>query len=167
MSWVQGDWLGARARLSPERTALIDAKDGRRITFAEWNRSANRTAHWLRAEGVQKGDRVAVCSKNRLEILDLWFACGKLGAVLQMLNFRLTEGELRQLLRDPKLLIRGPEFEALGGVGFEALRGREALPDTFTATPVAASDPWVICYTGGSTGLPKGALLTHGSIFAN
>ncbi|RYZ67160.1 MAG: long-chain fatty acid--CoA ligase, partial [Proteobacteria bacterium] len=110
-SWVQGDWLAARARLSPERIALEIAKDGRTVTYAAWNETANRTARWLQTQGVGKGDRVAVLSKNRLEILDLWFACGKLGAILQTLNFRLTVHELAQLLdpAPPSLLLYGPD----------------------------------------------------------
>ena len=168
MSFVQGDWLGARARLSPDRVALIDAADGRAITYEAWNKSANRTALWLRARGVGRGDRVAVLAKNRLEILDLWFACGKLGAILQLFNFRLTPGELDRLLEPaPKLLLCGDEFARRDSLSFAAMRERESLPDRFDAVAVAASDPWIICYTGGSTGLPKGALLTHGSIFAN
>jgi len=176
-SWVQGDWLAARARLSPERIALEIAKDGRTITYAAWNEIANRTARWLETQGVGKGDRVAVLSKNRLEILDLWFACGKLGAILQTLNFRLTVHELAQLLdpAPPSLLLYGPDtaqtaekLSAGARLDFEAMQARGELSGAaFEATPVTADDPWVICYTGGSTGIPKGALLTHGSILAN
>lgn len=177
LSWAQGDWLAARARLSPDRVALRLAKDGRAITFRAWNEAANRTARWLATRGIGKGDRVAILSKNRVEILDLWFACGKLGAVLQTLNFRLTVHELGQLLEPapPSLLVYGPEQAAVAAglsaesrMSIEAMHERETLAgDHFPATEVAPEDPWVICYTGGSTGIPKGALLTHGSILAN
>ncbi|MEN9934828.1 MAG: acyl-CoA synthetase [Chloroflexota bacterium] len=189
-----GDWLGRRARLSPSRTALIDETDGgRAISYRAWDVAANRTAHLLRERlGVSRGDRVAVLAHNCVPYLDLWFACGKLGAVLQTLNWRLTAHELAALVADatPAALVYGPAFAAQVAALREAgapvgrylaldeaarvspddllLAERERLPDT-PPPPVELSwdDPWVICYTGGTTGLPKGALLTHGNITWN
>ena len=109
-----GDWLGRRARLTPHKVALIDTLNGdRSITYRDWNRRANRTADYLRASfGIQKGDRVAVLAMNCLEYLDIWFALGKLGAILQNLNWRLAPFELTHLVGDaePKVLIYGPDF---------------------------------------------------------
>jgi len=188
------DWLERRALLSPDRVALIDAlRGGRRITYREWNATANRTAHLLHDTlGVRRGDRVAVLAMNCVEYLDLVFACAKLGAILQPLNWRLSVEELKGLFADaePVVLVYGPDFQAQ----VEAVRPharsvrhvvplvdsptrpqadvlfstREALPDTpLPPIELQASDPWVLCYTGGSTGLPKAAILTHGSITAN
>ena len=110
------DWLARRAALAPERTALIDADHGeRRISFREWNDSASRTAAFLHhALGVGRGDRVAVLAYNCVEFLDLFFACAKLGAVLQPLNWRLSATELGGLLADaePAVFAFGPEFRA-------------------------------------------------------
>jgi fatty-acyl-CoA synthase len=129
---------------------------------------------------------------NCTEYLDLLFACAKLGAILQPLNWRLSANELRGLLADaePVVLVHGPDFLAQ----VQAVRShapsvrhvvplvdsperpssdvlfstREALPDSLPVeVKVEAHDPWVLCYTGGSTGLPKAAILTHGSIAAN
>ena len=180
------DWLARRAAFAPERTALIDSLRGdRRISWREWNASANRTARLLQEVfGVRQGDRVAVLAMNCTEFLDVLFACGKLGAILQPLNWRLSTPELAALVADaePAVLLYGPDFQAqvdavrplvpgvrsllpLEGVEF---RQRETLSD---APPppvdVEAQDPWVLCYTGGSTGTPKAAILTHGSITAN
>lgn len=180
-----GDWLSRRDQLTPNKVALVDMiNGGRPITYREWNRAANRTANFLRERfGVKKGDRVAVLAMNCVEYLDLWFACGKLGAILQTLNWRLTPGELAGLVADatPTVLFYGPDF------GEQA----KALEAQFPSTPfvildsnlqslisdspgspppeveLTSDDPWVICYTGGTTGLPKGALLTHRSITAN
>ena len=108
-----GDWLARREILSPNKVALIDAeRDFQPITYREWNHSANRTAHWLRALGVAQGDLVAVLSMNCVEYLDLWFACGKLGAIMQTINWRLTAPEMRALLVDatPKVLVYGSDF---------------------------------------------------------
>jgi len=123
--WNVPDWLAQRARLSPDRVALIDTLNGDRpITYREWNAQANRTAHFLQhALGVRKGDRVAVLAKNSVAYLDIWFALAKIGGVLQNLNWRLTPHELRQLVAEgePIALVYDPEFAdkamAVGPVG--------------------------------------------------
>jgi fatty-acyl-CoA synthase len=185
-----GDWLARRADLTPHKVALLDAADGLQpITFRQWNANVSRTARFLAGRfGVQRGDRVAVLAMNCVAYLDIWFACGKLGAILQNLNWRLTPVELAGLIADaePTLLIYGPEFvdqvralrSAVRGVALDAARRadpndaafdeRDAFADNpFPAVDLMADDPWVICYTGGTTGLPKGAILTHGNIFFN
>jgi fatty-acyl-CoA synthase len=200
---IVGDWLARRAQLTPDKVALIDATGGagagrRPITYREWNAAANRTANLLRERlGVQRGDRVAVLALNCVEYLDLWFACGKLGAILQTLNWRLAARELAALIDDgtPVVLVYGAEFAetvaalmgpggarhqpqlvALGTGGSAPAAGPEALPflaregHSDEAPPeveMGFDDPWVICYTGGTTGLPKGALLTHGNVTWN
>ncbi|HEX9373265.1 MAG TPA: long-chain fatty acid--CoA ligase [Roseiflexaceae bacterium] len=189
-----GDWLARREMLTPSKIALVDAtRDGRTISYREWNRAANRTANLLRGRfGVGRGDRVAVLAMNCVEYLDVWFACGKLGAILQNLNWRLTPHELGGLIADasPKVLvydsafatqvselrrarIRVAHFVALDAAVMAApddppLALRDQFPD-LPPPPVELTwdDPWVICYTGGSTGLPKGAILTHGNITWN
>ncbi len=98
-----GDWLGRRANLTPDKVALIDATGAaeRSITYAEWHRQALRTQHFLVDElGVTKGDRVAVLAANSVEYLDVWFALGKQGAILQNLNWRLAVPELERVLLD-------------------------------------------------------------------
>lgn len=184
-----GDWLGRRARLSPEALALRDAtRDGWSMSYAQWNRATNRAANLLRTLGVAKGDRVAVLARNRVEFLDVWFACGKLGAILQPLNWRLTPAEIDQLLGDstPRLLIYDGEFletvrtlsrRGWMGVALDdvpAARGDRAFAERAAESDEIAEpcdlswdDPWVLCYTGGSTGQPKGAILTHGNLFWN
>lgn len=196
-----GDWLARREMLTPDKVALIDAqRDFRLITYRDWNRAANRTANFLRDLGVTKGDRVAVLAMNCVEYLDVWFACGKLGAILQTLNWRLTPHELIGLIDDatPSVLIYGGEFES----AVQAIRAQaNSLQHFITLTPSPSSgeavrkrvgegsllfderdrfsdappspvelnwnDAWVICYTGGTTGLPKGAVLTYRAITAN
>jgi fatty-acyl-CoA synthase len=186
-----GDWLARREQLTPDKVALIDTLNGgRAITYSAWNRSANRTAHLLHSLGVRPGDRVAVLAMNCVEYLDIWFACGKLGAILQTLNWRLAPVELQGLIADgqPCVLVYGPEFAAtvpaILPAGADAPRcvalgepvdarharfsARDTAPDGPLPPPdLAWDDPWVICYTGGTTGLPKGALLTYRSITAN
>src|SRR6478609_8941533 len=96
-----GDWLQRRAMLTPGKVALVDAIHGNQpITYRQWDRSANRTARLLQSLGVGKRDRVAVLAYNSVEYLDILFACGKLGAILQTLNGRLTPRELGALILD-------------------------------------------------------------------
>jgi fatty-acyl-CoA synthase len=183
-SFYVTDWLDRRAKLSPDRVALQDAATGQAITYRVWNANANRTAHYLRELGVGKGDRVAVYATNSLAYLDIWQACGKLGAILQNLNWRLTVNELRPLLADtaPNVLIYSEEFTTQVHTlrpdltfvqHFVALTTqsastddrfgqRDTCSDILTDRPdLSPDDPWAICYTGGTTGLPKGAILTH------
>jgi fatty-acyl-CoA synthase len=185
------DWLARRAALDPEHVALIDANHGeRRICYREWDGAASRTAAFLHhALGVRRGDRVAVLAHNRVESLDLLFACAKLGAILQPLNWRLSPAELSALLADaePSVLVFGPELRAAvdlvrsqapfvrhwvsltqPGPGERAFAERDAQADvSLPPLELEADAPWVLCYTGGSTGIPKAAVLTHGSITAN
>ncbi len=110
------NWLTRREMLTPDKVALIDTlHDKQRITYRQWNRSANRTAHFLQdALHVQKGDRVAILARNCTEYLDLWFACGKIGAIIQLLNWRLTPYELLGVLNDasPLVFVYSQEFAA-------------------------------------------------------
>ena len=190
MEMWTGDWLGRRARYTPHKEGLVvlsgaqHAGLGRpgepplRLTFDQWNRRANRTAHLLRSYGVEKGDRVGVISQNCVEMLDLLFACGKLGAIYTPYNWRLTAAEMRPMVEDadPKLLCYGPHFD---GVAAEMEVGRaiamadfdsllEAFPQT-APPPVSIDleDPWMILYTGGTTGRSKGAIISHRQVTWN
>nr|WP_275939141.1 long-chain fatty acid--CoA ligase [Polyangium spumosum] len=190
-----GDWLGRRAALSPDKVALLDnTRGGRAVTYRAWDRTANRTAHFLRDRlGVRRGDRVAALAMNDVAMLDLWFACGKVGAIFTPLNYRLTPGELGAYLAatTPEVLVYGPDFaaasEALQSESsfvprvFVAMRGASrargddvdfAERDAATDRPPPAlsigwDEPWVLCGTGGTTGTPKAAMLTYRSITAN
>ncbi len=189
-SFYVTDWLDRRAQLSPDRIALELAATGREISYREWNATANRTANYLRSLGVGRGDRVAVYATNSLDYLDVWMACGKIGAILQNLNWRLTVTELQALLIDaaPALIIYSEEYAqavnalrphvpsvrhivAFGAKASESdcsFHDRDQHPDMLAERPeLSLDDPWVICYTGGTTGLPKGAILTHGNMTWN
>ena len=179
-----GDWLGRRALLTPLKTALVDATTGMRYSYRELNARANRVAHLLRSQlGIAKGDRVAILATNRVEYLDLLFACGKLGAIGVPLNWRLAPRELAVILHDctpqvlayapnyapvvdeiyagrdrPQLLVLGPAAGAA-----MALAGAYATPGEAPAveSEVDLEDPALILYTSGTTGRPKGAILPH------
>jgi fatty-acyl-CoA synthase len=179
MNGAAVDWLARRADLSPARIALIDPEGGERITYREWNARSGRIARGLSAIGVGRGDRVAVLAENSLEVLDLLFACGKLGAVFVPLNWRLADPELERILAHarPRALIvdRGLAERAIAlavrgacaAVSFADLAARGQSVAALPPLEISPSDPWVVCYTGGSTGTPKGVVQTHGSITWN
>jgi fatty-acyl-CoA synthase len=189
------DWLERRAALSPNKVALIDAtQEFKEITYREWNQQVNRTARFLRDRfHLKKGDRVAVLAKNCVEYLDIWFALAKIGGILQNLNWRLTPGELKEMIEEaaPRVLFYDKNEKEFGGTirelrdslevetqmasfgeRFEPddsqISMRDAYPESSPTSPeLSPEDPWVICYTGGTTGLPKGAVLSHRAITAN
>jgi fatty-acyl-CoA synthase len=188
-----GDWLYRRELLSPNKVALIDAiNHNQPITYEEWNRRVNQLANFLHEKlGIRKGDRLSIYALNRVEYLDALFACNKLGAILQVINWRLTVRELKDIIHGvvPRVLVYSQEFQNevdelrpdLPTVEhFVALDPRSNTDDTIwprekenwpkTQPPLVElnwDDPWVICYTGGTTGFPKGAILHYQSITAN
>lgn len=176
-----GDWLGRRAMYTPHKEALVllpgamSAGAGvpvgsapLRLTFADWNRRANRMAHSLTEMGVGRGDRVGLLAQNCVEMLDILFACGKLGAIFTPYNWRLTPAELTPLLEDsqPSVLFFGPQFAQ----SLPASPSRVALDGLdLAATPdsppppadLSPEDPWMLLFTGGTTGRSKGAVISH------
>ena len=183
------DWLDKRARLTPDKVALIDKASGEEITYAAWNERVNRTANFLRSLGVGKGDLVAVYAMNRPEYLDLFWAAPKIGAILQNLNWRLTVHELQGIVESgaPKVLVYSEDWRAQveelkpsftsvehvvamtnPGPGELDIAAREGMAPALTDLPdLEMDDPWGIYYTGGTTGLPKGAVVTHGNVTWN
>ena len=188
-----GDYLGRRTIYSPEVLALVDAgkTPELRLTYAQLNDRANRLAHALHDLGVGHGDRVAILALDGVEHLDLLFACGKLGAIHTALNWRLHWRELQQILAEvtPTVLIYDDAFRDsiaelaqvhspvrhwihLDGPGipgsqeFNALlTGSSAAPCTCEA--LVEEDIAAIVFTGGTTGLPKGARISHRQIAWN
>lgn len=183
------DWLDKRAKLTPDRVALVDYASGKETTYAEWNVRANQTARFLLSLGVEKGDRVAVYASNCPEYLDLFWAAPKIGAMLQNLNWRLTVHELRQIVEsgEPKVLVYSEDWRAQAeqlksacksvkhvvaltnpGENESDFAECSAMDVTLHNVPdLSMDDAWGIYYTGGTTGLPKGAVLTHGNITWN
>ncbi|PJF22706.1 MAG: long-chain fatty acid--CoA ligase [Phototrophicales bacterium] len=184
------DYLQKRADLTPDRIALTCTITNRQITYQQWNAQANQTANLLISLGIRAGDRVAVYATNSVDYMDVWMACGKIGAVLQNLNWRLTVHELQFLIRDaaPLVLFYSADFneqiEQLRPhipsvrhfIAFDepiietdhAFSLRADQPTVLQTSPELEMDaPWVICYTGGTTGLPKGAILTHANMTWN
>lgn len=175
-----GGLLYERARVSPELEAIVDLSSGRRLVFGELDRRSDRIAAAL-ADRVAKGDRIALLAGNTHAYVEVLFAAAKLGAVLVPLNWRLTVPELAYQIGDcePVVAIHDEANAAAagalaaGGEGIEWLsleklaeqasdHARRAMP----ARDIAVDDGFLILYTSGTTGRPKGALHTHGSSLA-
>lgn len=184
-----GTALKATARRAPSAEAIVEG--GRRWTYAEWNTDVNRVAHGLKELGLGVGDRIACSLTNRVELLTVMFAAQKLGAVAVPLNYRLTPAELDVIAAD--CMPRAWCFEALTAPALAETavarntgivwitcdnegpvparcyadilsRGTTSEPAEPTIRDDAAS---LIMYTSGTTGRPKGVVLSHRAQFMN
>lgn len=168
---IAGDLLGERARLTPDKIALVEVRSGRRFTYAELNSRAAAMARWWRETGLQKGDRVGILSENRAEYVDAFFAAGKSGIVLVPLNTRLAAPELSAVIEDAgiRLLIYSPQFrgpgEALGGRDIEEFPAGSGAE--FAPVRCGPEDLWCLLYTSGTTGRPKGVMAPHRMVIWN
>jgi len=179
-----GDWAARGGAYWPTRAAVVDDATGRTFTYADLDRRSDAVASWLRSRGVRRGDRVGALAHNGVEIFDLLFACGKLGAIFVPYNWRLAGPELDGVLRttSPRLLFCSGELLAVGRA--VAARAKEpivvvdlGIPESPSAayaeivesssvSPVReetleAEDTWVLLFTGGTTGLPKAVRVSH------
>ncbi|MFE3031186.1 long-chain fatty acid--CoA ligase [Streptomyces canus] len=175
-----GSWPARRARKTPHRTALIHGDTT--LTYAGLHTRVTRLAHALRARGIRRGDRIAYLGPNHPSYLETLFAAGTLGAVFVPLNTRLAGPEIAYQLSDSgaRALVYGPTHAGLVAglpgstdvrtyveVGAEYERLLAESPAEPIDEPVAPDDTCIIMYTSGTTGRPKGAMLTHGNLTWN
>jgi fatty-acyl-CoA synthase len=171
-----GSWPARRARKTPERVAIEHGDDA--WTYRDLHERVQRLAHGLRGLGVARGDRVAYLGPNHPAFLETFFAAGVLGAIFVPLNTRLAAPELavqladagvETLVYDPRLAAVAAELTVARPValadGYEELLA--ASDTTVIDEVVTHDDPCIIMYTSGTTGTPKGAVLTHGNITWN
>jgi O-succinylbenzoic acid--CoA ligase len=166
------DWLADRAAVTPHALALV--ADGRHVTYRALARHAQEVAIHLAARGVGAGARLAVLLPNSADYVNIIHAAASLGAVLVPLNTRLTGPELAfQLTKTaPALLVTDAELAArVAGAPCPVLDVtalRAPVSPTASTPPRAAvtlDSPQAIVFTSGTTGLPKGVVLTFGNHF--
>jgi|GEM_PF-3114881 len=181
------DIVRRHAARAPGAIAIIE-QSGRRRTYGDLHARATSLASALQTLGVLTGDRVSVLAPNRVECVEIFFACAAIGAVHAPLNFRASPATLSALLTDagsrvlfvhsdmasvvPQL--RGAVVDVVVGFGAEHGLGHdyEALLEASRDRPlspveIAEDAPCWIAYTGGTTGKSKGVLLRHRNLFTN
>jgi fatty-acyl-CoA synthase len=184
-----GSWLTKRALLTPDKEAVVDGE--RRLNYNQLNRRVNRLASALQASGLQLGDRISILSYNCIEFVEVIVAAAKLGLILVPLNWRLTPTELAFNLNDSgaeTLFFDADLVELADGVkgttplkrfivfgekqisqarAYESLLSEQTESEPETQPAPNLDTPHIIMYTAGTTGRPKGAVLSQGASFWN
>lgn len=181
---LNADILGERARLTPEKTALVYVPTQQRFTYRQLDERATRCARfWVEMCGLRKGDRVGILANNCMEFLDAFFAAAKSGIVLVPLNTRYTAHELEYIVNDSGLQVllfqrqfvetvrtlkKTVTFKHQVALDFddaESLSYAESLAALRPAewSPVRCDPEDLLCllYTSGTTGRPKGVMTPH------
>jgi fatty-acyl-CoA synthase len=179
------DWIAHFGRRTRDKPAVVDLASERTFTYAQFDARISRLAAHLRDRlGIKRGERVAVLALNTTDTLEVQFACGRIGAVFLPLNTRLTVPELHYIVGDagPVLMIHDSELAETalnvaklcnvdsslqlgpGGAYEAAIAAATPLE---AAEIVTLDDISTIMYTSGTTGQPKGAIITHGMTFWN
>jgi fatty-acyl-CoA synthase len=182
------DWIDHHTKNRPAKEAVRDLGTGRSFTYADLDQRVDAMAAYLRSLGIGRGDRVGVLAHNGVEYFDVQFACARTGSICVLLNWRLTVPELEYILDDssPQLLVHDSAFadsavELQRRCGIHTLLRIDSGGDVNPYEQVLADfggqdgarmelthdDVISIMYTSGTTGHPKGAMITHGMNFWN
>lgn len=172
-----GGLFSSRARAHPDQLAVVDGD--RMSTFAQLDERSDLLANSLLQKGMKRGDRVAVLARNCLEYLEIELAAAKAGLIVAALNWRLGDRELTHCIAlvEPKLIILQSEFkqvlDRLDLFDLPCMELGTEYEAQFTGHAVASiaetcgpEDGLVILYTSGTTGMPKGALVSHRAMIA-
>ncbi len=176
------DWIKYHAAIQPEKIAQIDLGSGRQYTYPQMHDRVSRIAGILQAHGIKKGDRVGFYGLNSTDIMDIVFATWRLGGISLALNFRLTASELEYIVNDAapdfmfvddvfretaeelKKLTSVKNWMSFDGMGgdTEFERAIAAATPVEEMVPLEKTDQCMLMYSSGTTGKPKGVIITHG-----
>lgn len=186
VNYGMGQIILDRAALTPKNTALIFHHE--KTDYESFATRIRRVAGLLRDKGISRGDRVGLIAQNHPSFLEILYACSCLGAIFVPLNFRLAAAEVAFIVKDAGAKIIFADDACLPLIEEERAHlscsdfiATQTAPDGWqsydalvaAATPLSgvehmqADDIALIMYTSGTTGLPKGAMLTHGNVFWN
>ncbi|MGA9595449.1 MAG: long-chain fatty acid--CoA ligase [Acidimicrobiia bacterium] len=175
-----GSWPQRRARMTPHRIALTDGEQT--ITYQTLADRSAALANAFRGLGIRAGDRVAYLGPNHSTYFDVLFGATALGAIMVPINTRLAAPEVRYVLSDSgaDVIVAAPTHEGVLGNALAGSEGHrvistgleldemiESAHRTWVDDEVALDDVAIIMYTSGTTGRPKGAMLTHGNLTWN
>lgn len=186
-----GDWIKKWSFLQPHKRALIF--EDHPLTYQEVNLRTNQLSHHLLESGIQKGDRVSVLLYNCHQYIETFLALSKIGAILVPLNWRLAEPELEFIIKDsgsrmlifdtefievvdslrPNLNLSNGNYLSVGPPCPEWAKDYEKgllenpVHEPHLEGSIGDEDPHILMYTSGTTGIPKGAILSHRKTFFN
>ena len=188
-------WVQRWSELHPDKPAILF--EGQQISYLQLHERTNQTSCWLQSLGIEKGERVAVMLNNCPEFIEIYLACARLGAIFVPINYRLAGPELEYTLDNsqPSVFVFGDEFtgeiekldlnDSLPHMLLAKARSQSVSSGIMDYTPKSAAfqgrkpditrstgpadpeEPQVIMYTSGTTGQPKGAVLSHRKTFFN
>lgn len=175
------DWIKVRSLLTPNSTALVDPLKNREWTYKEVNIRAENLAHYLKKQGVAKGDRVALYAPNDISYFDILLASIKLGAIFIPLNWRLKPIEIKKVVKDaePKVILYSSQIserlslidKSLLSLDVDSKEYNDICENPnrveFHSESIELDWPVMLIYTTGTTGDPKGAIITHNGMVNN
>ena len=173
--------LSKAFRLFPQKEAIVC--EGERLTYGAFKDRVCRLAHGLDRRGIRKGEKIAILHPNCHVFMEAYYGAALLGAVLVPINYRLSSREIAFILEDSesRVLIASPEFgnvvdevrKGVGGLSHVLFSGKGGSYESFLSGSSGESPPPVsidptdaaqIYYTSGTTGRPKGVILSHGNV---
>ena len=182
MPYAAHDWIAFNAQSTPDKLAMVEADSGRRYTYSQMHKRVGRVAGMLKARGLKPGDRAAYLTLNSTDTLEFIFGCWRAGVICVAINFRLTPPEIAFILQDSgtKLCLYDTPFQPIAdalpeacdwlhttGIGADSPY-EQALADADVVEdfhPQAFEDQCLLMYSSGTTGTPKGVIITHGMMY--
>lgn len=181
MALAAYDWIEYHAATNPNKRAMVDLASNRTFSYAEMNERVARVAGMLKDKDIQPGDRVAFLCLNSTDVMELVFGCWRIGAICLALNFRLTPPELAFILNDSEasMVLFDTPFAAVAeatkplckvetwtltdGLGGDSPYEQDLAAATpiYDFHPQDLEDQCLLMYSSGTTGSPKGVIITH------